>query len=121
MSETTPVVSGLKISDTGVTIVNPATAIDFNGAGETTTNPSPGKASVAIPGGGGAFAGTQEKSTTVPNSSLQTFAFAHTPRVIVWNGTIQTLTDDYTVSSLNITFTGTKVPQTGDVVSNIYA
>lgn len=120
MSETTPVVSGLKISDTGVTIVNPATAIDFNGAGETTTNPSPGKASVAIPGGGG-FAGTQEKSTTTPDATQQTFAFAHTPRIVVWNGTIATLTDDYTVSSLTITFTGTKIPQVGDTVSNIYA
>lgn len=121
MSENTPTVSGLKISDTGVTIVNPAIAIDFNGAGETTTNPSAGKASVAIPGGGSGITGSQEKSTTTPNSSQQTFAFTHTPRVIVWNGTIQTLTDDYTVSSLNITFTGTKIPQTNDVVLNIYA
>lgn len=122
MSEQTPVTQGLKISDTGVTIVNPAIAIDFNGAGETTTNPSPGKASVAISGGGSSFAGTQEKSTSAPNGVLTTFPFAHAPKIIMWNGAVQTLTDDYTVSSLNITFTtAAGVPQTGDKIVNIYA
>jgi hypothetical protein len=67
------------------------------------------------------FAGTQEKSTTTPNGSQQTFAFTHTPTLIFWNGLLQTLTDDYTVSSNNITFTGTLTPQTGDKIINIYA
>lgn len=69
-----------------------------------------------------AFAGSQEKSTTVPNGVLTTFAFTHTPRVIFWNGAFQTLTDDYTVSSNNITFTASAgIPQTGDKVVNLYA
>lgn len=72
--------------------------------------------------GGSILAGTQEKSTTVPNGVLTTFAFAHTPGVIIWNGAVQTLTDDYTVSGLTITFTvSAGIPQTGDKVINIYA
>lgn len=69
----------------------------------------------------GSFTGSQEKSTTVPNSVLQTFAFTHTPKVIFWNGMFQTLTDDYTVSGLSITFTGTNIPVTGDKIVNLYA
>lgn len=73
-------------------------------------------------GSAGSLSGTQEKSTTVPNGVLTTFAFAHTPKVIVWNGAIQTLTDDYTVSGNNITFTvSAGVPLTGDKILNIYA
>lgn len=69
-----------------------------------------------------ALSGTQEKSTTTPNGVHTTFAFAHTPSVIAWNGAIQTLTDDYTVSGNNITFTASAgIPQTGDKVINIYA
>src|ERR1700743_2881044 len=71
---------------------------------------------------GGGFAGSQEKSTTVPNGILITFAFTHTPKVIFWNGAFQTLTDDYTVSGNNITFTGSAgVPLTGDKIVNLYA
>lgn len=69
----------------------------------------------------GSFTGSQEKSTTVPNSVLQTFAFTHTPKVIFWNGMFQTLTDDYTVSGNNITFTGTNIPVTGDKIVNLFA
>lgn len=70
----------------------------------------------------GSFSGTQEKSTTIPNGVLTTFAFTHTPGIIIWNGSIQTLTDDYTVSSLTITFTGSAgVPLTNDKIVNIYA
>lgn len=73
-------------------------------------------------GSAGSLSGTQEKSTTVPNGVLTTFAFAHTPKVIVWNGAIQTLTDDYTVSGNNITFTvSAGVPLIGDKILNIYA
>lgn len=71
---------------------------------------------------GSGFVGSQEKSTTVPDGVLTTFAFAHTPAIIVWNGQVLTLTDDYTVSSLNITFTGSAgVPKIGDKIVNIYA
>lgn len=69
----------------------------------------------------GSLAGTQEKSTTVPNGVLTTFAFTHTPKVIVWNGAVQTKTDDYTVSGNSITFTASAgIPQTGDKILNIY-
>lgn len=72
--------------------------------------------------GGGSFAGTQEKTTTTIDRIVTTFSFAHTPSTIVWNGAIQTLNDDYTVSSLNITFTASAgTPQIGDKLLNIYA
>lgn len=72
--------------------------------------------------GGGSFSGTQEKSTTAPDGVTTTFAFAHTPKVIVWNGAIQTLTDDYTVSGNNVIFTSSAgVPKSGDKILNIYA
>lgn len=71
---------------------------------------------------GGGFAGSQEKSTTVPNGSLTTFAFTHTPKVLFWNGAFQTLTDDYTVAGNTITFTGSAgTPLTGDKIVNLYA
>lgn len=71
---------------------------------------------------GGGFSGSQEKSTTVPNSVLTTFTFTHAPKVIFWNGAFQTLTDDYTVSGNNITFTGSAgTPLTGDKIVNLYA
>lgn len=88
------------------------------GAGITITN---GHGTITIAATGSAFTGTQEVSTTSPNGSQQTFAFTHPPAIIAWNGSIQALTTDYTVSSLNITFTGTNVPQTGDKILNIYA
>ena len=44
-----------------------------------------------------AFAGSQEKSTTTPNGVQTTFAFTHTPTVIIWNGAIQTLTHSYAI------------------------
>lgn len=69
----------------------------------------------------GSLSGTQEKSTTIPNGILTSFAFAHTPKVIVWNGAVQTKTDDYTVSGNSITFTASAgIPQTGDKILNIY-
>lgn len=80
-------------------------------------NPFTGKLDIVSP-----FVGSQEKSTTVPNGVLTTFAFAHTPRIIVWNGASQTLTDDYTVSGLTIAFTSNAgIPQTNDKILNIYA
>lgn len=72
-------------------------------------------------GSGGGLVGLQEKSTTSPNGAVQTFIFAHTPTVIFWNGQFQTLTDDYTVSGNNITFTGTNIPVTNDKIVNLYA
>jgi hypothetical protein len=72
--------------------------------------------------GGTAFAGSQEKSTTVPNGVLTTFTFTHTPTLIYWNGAFQTLTDDYTVSGKTITFTTSAgIPQTGDKITNVFA
>lgn len=72
--------------------------------------------------GGGSFNGTQEKSTTLPNGSVTTFSFAHTPKIIAWNGAVQTLTEDYTISGNTITFSmSAGVPQTGDKILNIYA
>ncbi len=72
--------------------------------------------------GGGAFTGSQEKSTTIPNGVLTTFAFTHTPTLIYWNGAFQTLTDDYTVGGNSITFTASAgIPQTGDKITNVYA
>lgn len=72
--------------------------------------------------GGSGLTGTQEKSTTTPDGITQTFAFAHTPKIILWNGSFQTLTDDYTVSGNSITFTGSAgTPLTGDKIVNIYA
>lgn len=66
--------------------------------------------------------GSQEKSTTVPDGVFTTFSFAHTPKVIFWNGAFQTLTDDYTVSGSTITFTGSAgIPQAGDKIVNLYS
>lgn len=90
----------------------------IQGSGVTITN---GHGSITIAATGVGFQGSQELSTTSPNSSLQTFAFTHTPALIFWNGSLQTLTTDYTVSSLNITFTGTNTPLTGDKIINVYA
>lgn len=71
---------------------------------------------------GGSFTGSQEKSTTIPNGVLTSFAFTHTPKVITWNGAVQTLTDDYTISGNSITFTvSAGVPQTNDKILNFYA
>lgn len=91
------------------------------GTGVTIDNTNLEYPTITATGTGGSFAGTQEKSTTTPDGSTTTFAFTHTPRTIIWNGAIQTLTDDYTISSNNITFTGTLTPQTGDKIINIYA
>lgn len=89
------------------------------GAGITITN---GNGTITIAGSGSGFVGSRELSTTTPNSSQQTFAFTHTPTLIFWNGSLQTLTTDYTVSSNNITFTTSAgVPQTGDKIVNVYA
>lgn len=93
-----------------------------NGSGTTVTATPNGLAVDIAVNASGSFSGSQEKSTTVPNSSLTTFSFTHTPKVIFWNGAFQTLTDDYTVSSNNITFSASAgVPQTGDKVINLYA
>lgn len=89
------------------------------GTNVTITN-GPGTITIAA-SGSGSFVGSQEVSTTTPNGSQQTFAFTHAPKIIFWNGSLLTLTTDYTVSSLTITFTGTQVPQTGDKIINIYA
>ncbi len=71
---------------------------------------------------GAGISGKQEKSTTVPDGIQTTFPFAHLPRVIVWNGAIQTFTDDYTVAGMSIIFTASAgIPQTNDKVLNIYA
>lgn len=92
--------------DEGVTVVNPATSMDFVGAGVTTTNPSPGKASVAIPGGSGGNAVYGELPTDNANG---TYTLAHTPiagTVIVYkNGARQNVGagNDYTISGSTIT------------------
>jgi hypothetical protein len=89
------------------------------GSGITITN---GSGTITIAATGSSFAGSQEKSTTSPNGVQTTFAFTHTPELIFWNGAFQTLTDDYTVSSLNITFTASAgVPLTNDKIVNVYA
>lgn len=109
------------IMQSGVQKVQQPLTLNFKGAGAPTiTNGQNGVTHLDF--SASAIAGTQEKSTTTPDGVLSTFAFAHTPRVIVWNGAIQTLTDDYTVSSLTITFTASAgTPQTGDKLLNIYA
>ena len=110
----------VSIMQSGTLKVQQAANLDFKGAGApTVTIGSNGVTHLDFPAG--SFGGTQEKSTTTPNGSQQTFAFIHTPRVIMWNGQFQTLTDDYTVSSNSIIFTGTNKPQTGDKVVNIFA
>lgn len=84
-----------------------------------TRNPN-GTTTVASTGGG-SLAGSQEKSTTTPDGVAQTFTFTHTPLLIYWNGQLQTLTDDYTVSGLTITFTGTLAPSSTAKIVNVYA
>jgi hypothetical protein len=70
----------------------------------------------------GGLTGTQEKSTTTPDGIQTTFTFAHVPTLVYWNGAFQTLTDDYTISGVTITFTATAgIPQTGDKIVNVYA
>lgn len=69
----------------------------------------------------GGFSGTQEKSSTTPDGLTTTFAFAHTPNLIYWNGQLLTTTDDYTVSGSSITFTSSAgVPLVGDKILNVY-
>lgn len=73
-------------------------------------------------GKGTPFAGTSEKSTTTPNGVVTTFAFAHTPTLIFWNGQMQFVGDDYTVSGTSITFTASAgVPVANDKIINTYA
>ena len=105
-------------NSSGVVIEKVARVLKFGNG--TVTRSASGVVTIT-PAGSGAFVGSQEKSTTSPNNSQQTFAFTHTPTLIYWNGQMQTLTDDYTVSSNNITFTGTNTPQTGDKIVNVYA
>lgn len=113
------------IQSNGTTIATGATTLNFtNGTLSIPLGNDGSTVNYAAPssGGGGALVGSQEKSTTSPNNATQTFAFAHTPTVIFWNGAFQTLTDDYTVSGNNITFTASAgVPQVGDKIVNLYA
>lgn len=91
-------------------------------AGSNVTVIKDGNGNPVVSSTGGSFSGTQEKSTTTPDGVSTTFAFVHPPKVIIWNGAIQALTDDYTVSANTITFTSSAgIPQTGDKVINIYA
>lgn len=67
------------------------------------------------------FQGLVELSTTSPNGSQTTFAFTHTPKVILLTGQVQILNTDYTVVGNNITFINSIVPVSTDTVANIYA
>lgn len=111
------------IQSNGVTIATGATTLNFtNGTVGVPVGNDGSTINYTAPSTGGSFAGSQEKSTTSPNSSQTTFAFTHTPTVIFWNGAFQCLTDDYTVSGNNITFSASAgVPQTGDKIVNLYA
>jgi hypothetical protein len=121
---------------TTFTFTHTPTLIYWNGAFQTLTddytvsgNTITFTASAGIPQTGdkivnsyGGLTGTQEKSTTTPDGIQTTFTFAHVPTLVYWNGAFQTLTDDYTISGVTITFTATAgIPQTGDKIVNVYA
>lgn len=119
--------SSLSVLSNG-SLVGASFGINFKNGTNTTvsiTANAQGFIDVAInaTGGGGSFTGSQEKSTTTPDGATQAFNFTHSPKLIFWNGAMQTLTDDYTVTGANqITFTlsaGTPLP--GDKVTNVYA
>lgn len=109
----------------GVNILARYTDINFKGSGVTYTavnNNTTKQVDLTLTSTGtGGFSALQEKSTTSPNGATTTFTFTHTPTFIYWNGALQTLTDDYTVSGNNITFTASAgVPQTNDKIINTY-
>ena len=107
MSESTPTVTGLRVQDEGVTVVNPATTMDFVGAGVDATNPSPGKATVTINGGGAS--GTIVTNEVPTDNADGTYTLAHTPiagtLVIFKNGSRLNpgAGNDYTQSGTTIT------------------
>lgn len=106
MSSETKQVTGLKVLDEGITIVNPATTMDFVGAGVTGTNPSTGKATITVPGGSGNNFSIDEVLTDNGNS---TYTLAHTPiagTVAVYKNGIRInagSANDYTLSGTTVT------------------
>lgn len=121
MSFQTPVVSGLKIKDEGVTIANPAQSLDFVGAGVGATV-SGGDVTATIPGGSAITEVRNETPTGTPNGILTTFTIAHSPvagTVAVYvNGARQKLATDYTFSGTTITFI--VAPDTGSLITADY-
>ena len=85
MSQNTPQVTGLKVLDAGVTILNPALAMDFTGGGVTATDGGNAKASVSIPGG---LASAILTATGTIDDSNTAFAFTSLPSAIVINGAL---------------------------------
>lgn len=101
----TPLVTGLRVMDEGVTVVNPATTMDFVGAGVSATNPSAGKATVTVSGS----SGTAAYGESPTDNANGTYTLSHTPiagTVIVYkNGARQNVGagNDYTISGSTIT------------------
>lgn len=106
MSEQTPTISGLRVMDEGVTVVNPATSMDLVGAGVTATNPSPGKATINVPGGAGNNFSIGE---ILADNANGTYTLAHTPiagTVAVYKNGIRMnegSANDYTFSGTTVT------------------
>lgn len=113
--------TNIKIQNGGLLLGSSFDTLNFN-TGISGIDSGSGVVEVDATGSGGAFAGSQEKSTTTPNGVVTTFTFAHPPKIIFWNGAMQTITDDYTVSGSTITFTASAgIPVTGDKITNMYA
>ncbi len=80
MSEYTQQVTGLKVLDEGVTVVNPATAMDFVGAGVAATDGGNSKATVTVGGGG---SGYQAPVSGTVDGNNKVFVFATAPSVVI--------------------------------------
>lgn len=106
MSENTPQVAGLRVMDEGITVVNPATSMDFVGAGVVASNGGNGKATVTIAGGGGT---TEVTNKVLTNNGDGTYTIPDTPvagSVHVYKNGISQLPgagNDYTLSGSTVT------------------
>jgi hypothetical protein len=106
MSFNTDNVSGLRIKDEGITVVNPATSLDFVGAGVTASSGGNGLATISIAGGAGSSSARNEHPT---DNADGTYTLAHAPIA----GTVQVYKNgillnpgagnDYTISGSVIT------------------
>lgn len=104
MSFSTDKVTGLKVLDEGLTVVNPANSMDFVGAGVIASNGGGGKATVTIAGGSGAVEVTNE---VIHDNGDGTYTLANTPTAgslhVYKNGVSMQPSIDYTLSGAVVT------------------
>lgn len=104
MSFSTDKVTGLKVLDEGLTVVNPANSMDFVGGGVAATNGGNGKATITIAGGTGAAEVTNE---VIHDNGDGTYTLANTPISgtlhVYKNGVSMQPSIDYTITGAVVT------------------